>query len=128
MLWLACHGRLTTKDRLMKFGMIQDVKCEFYDANETLQHWFFECSGTNNIWNVVLQWLHVEHHENGWIQVRDWATKICKNKSWRKKILQVALAETMYDVWKLRNNKVYRKDNMDSDIITQIIDNIVNRV
>ncbi|XP_058742181.1 uncharacterized protein LOC131614640 [Vicia villosa] len=127
-LWLACHGRLATKDWLVKFGMIQEAKCEFCDANETLQHLFFECRGTKFIWQDILQWLHIDHQVNGWMQEHKWAIKICKSNNWRRNFLKVALAETIYVVWKLRNNRVYRKDSVDSDIVTQIIDNVVNRV
>ncbi|XP_058749012.1 uncharacterized protein LOC131621968 [Vicia villosa] len=128
MLWLACHDRLATKDRLVKFGMIKDVKCEFCEENENLQHLFFECKGTNGIWRGVLEWLHIEQHKDGWTQIKTWAIRLCKSKIWRRKFLQVALAETVYSVWHNINCKVYRNNNVDSHIVSQIIENIVNRV
>jgi hypothetical protein len=39
--WLACHGRLTTKDRLRKFGLNVEVTCCFCNHEETVDHLFF---------------------------------------------------------------------------------------
>lgn len=41
-LWLACLNRLSTKERLRKWGMDVDSKCMLCSlSNETLQHLFF---------------------------------------------------------------------------------------
>ncbi|XP_058783771.1 uncharacterized protein LOC131658501 [Vicia villosa] len=108
-MWLACHGRLATKDRLVRFRMIKDVKCESCAENETMQHLFFECDGTNGTWRGVLDWLHIKQQECGLTQIKSWAIRLCKSKNWRRKFLHVALAETVYSVWHNRNCKVYRK-------------------
>ncbi|XP_058726146.1 uncharacterized protein LOC131597466 [Vicia villosa] len=105
-LWLACHGRLATKDRLVKFGMISDTKCEFCLESETLQHMFFECSATRSIWKEVMRWLHIENQEGGWMQVKNWSIKLCKSKNWRKEFYKIALAECIYAIWLKRNRRV----------------------
>ncbi|XP_058774749.1 uncharacterized protein LOC131649019 [Vicia villosa] len=126
-LWLACHGRLATKDILVKFGFISDSKCEFCAEAETLQHLFFECRETQSIWKAVMRWLHMEHHDSGWLQVKDWGIKLYRSRNWRKNFFKIALPEIIYAIWMLRNRKVYRKDTIDSEIVTHIIENIVNR-
>ncbi|XP_058774631.1 uncharacterized protein LOC131648916 [Vicia villosa] len=127
-LWLACHGRLATKDRLMKIGVIKEENCKFCDDRETLQHLMFECSGTKGIWGAVLDWLHIDKVVHGWGPSERLGYKICKSKSWRRHFFKVALAETVYAVWCSRNSKVYCKRNLDRNIVDQIIENIVNRV
>ena len=42
--WTACHGRLATKVRMMKFGLLSDTKCNFCDHLETIDHLLFECA------------------------------------------------------------------------------------
>ncbi|CAK8536914.1 unnamed protein product [Lathyrus sativus] len=40
-LWQACHGKLATKDRLKRFGMIEDNICNLCQTeDETLNHLF----------------------------------------------------------------------------------------
>ncbi|XP_058222099.1 uncharacterized protein LOC131332062 [Rhododendron vialii] len=54
-LWLACLNRLSTKDRLRKWGMDVDPKCTLCSiSDETLQHLFFYCSYSRVIWEQVL--------------------------------------------------------------------------
>lgn len=49
-LWLACHGKLATKDRLKRFGMLQDSQCGLsLNAEEFINHLFFECRISNAI-------------------------------------------------------------------------------
>lgn len=37
-LWLACHDRLTTKDRLVKSGVITNDQCMLCRSSEILEH------------------------------------------------------------------------------------------
>lgn len=48
-LWMACHERLATKERLMRFEMVDDDNCCFCRDRETLNHLFFQCSEMNMI-------------------------------------------------------------------------------
>lgn len=40
-LWLACHERLATKERMFRFGFTDFEKCYFCNKQETLSHMFF---------------------------------------------------------------------------------------
>lgn len=52
--WLACHGKLATKDRLFNFGMIDNKKCCFCSEEESKNHIFFAYQTTRSIWIEVL--------------------------------------------------------------------------
>lgn len=57
-LWLALHGRLTTKDRLVKWNVITNQQCSLCsEVDESLCHLFFECRFSNQIWREVLRLL-----------------------------------------------------------------------
>ncbi|KAH1256677.1 putative ribonuclease H protein [Glycine max] len=61
-LWLACHKKLSTKDRLRRFGMIKSSDCSICNcADESINHLFFNCSGTREIWGNILDWLGRRH-------------------------------------------------------------------
>lgn len=40
-LWHAFHGKLVTREKLHKFGMVGNTRCYFYDKEETVNHLFF---------------------------------------------------------------------------------------
>ncbi|CAK8562475.1 unnamed protein product [Lathyrus sativus] len=54
-LWLSFHGRLATKDRLLKYGMLDNSTYCFCTREETLNHLFFECESLKNIWEEILR-------------------------------------------------------------------------
>lgn len=53
--WTACHGRLATKVRMMKFGLLSDTKCNFCDHLETIDHLLFECAEMKDVWIQILE-------------------------------------------------------------------------
>jgi hypothetical protein len=55
--WLACHGRLATKDRLRKFGVNVEATCCFCNHEESIDHLFFGCNSMRVIWQRVLHWM-----------------------------------------------------------------------
>ncbi|CAK8541096.1 unnamed protein product [Lathyrus sativus] len=66
-LWQACHGKLATKDRLKRFGMIKDNSCKLCHAeDETLNHLFFSYQETKHIWKEVLKWFNISHDPRPW--------------------------------------------------------------
>jgi hypothetical protein len=53
-LWLMCHGRLATRMRLHRLGLITNTQCVFCASDETLDHLFFGCLVSKQIWCKVL--------------------------------------------------------------------------
>lgn len=53
--WLACLGRLPTKERLARFGVSTDGQCVWCGHIENDQHLFFDCVCTKAIWTHVLR-------------------------------------------------------------------------
>lgn len=130
-LWLACNGRLATKERLKKFGMVQDDRCVFYSQKESIDHLFFCCSSLKSIWENVLLWININHKPLDWERELAWVTRNCKGRSWHANILKCAIAELVYGIWKTRNDKVFGKDTINGRYIIierEIIDNIVYKI
>lgn len=60
--WLACHGKLGTKDILFRFGMIHEQRFNLCDdVDENLDHLFFACRISKSIWSYVLQWMDIQY-------------------------------------------------------------------
>jgi hypothetical protein len=78
--WLACHGRLATKDRLGKFGVTVNMQCCFCSKEETLNHLFFGCHVLRAIWCKVLSWLQLDHVLMEWSDELCWITQHSKGR------------------------------------------------
>lgn len=65
-LWLACHGNLATRSRLMRFGMVHYAKCCYCDQEETIYHILFDCQATRMNWEQFLEWIGICHQPKPW--------------------------------------------------------------
>jgi hypothetical protein len=125
--WLACHGRLPTKDRLHKFGVSVDVKCCFCTKEETINHLFFGCLDFKLIWHKVLLWMQIAHAPLEWNEELAWLTRGCKGKGWKAQLLKGAATETIYTLWNYRNEFCFGDRVHNTKIEEQIINTIVYR-
>ncbi|KAH1256923.1 putative ribonuclease H protein [Glycine max] len=115
-LWLTCQGRMATKDRLKRFGMIKENQCSLCkESEESIGHLFFDCKITKSIWEQILKWIEVTHEPKTWDVELKWAIRETGKKGWKAKLLKLALTETLYE------------NNVNRNIVDNIIDNIVYR-
>lgn len=106
-LWLALQNILPMKDRLTKFGMIAETCYSFCDQPKNASHLFFECKFTNSIWKVVLNWMGYHRQPLEWEQENQWLILETKKKGWRRNLLKLGLAKTIYGVWTAGNKLVF---------------------
>ncbi|CAK8562587.1 unnamed protein product [Lathyrus sativus] len=126
-LWLACHGRLATKDKLLKYGMIDNNECWFYAKEETLNHLFFECESLKNVWKEILRWAQINHTPGSWHSKVKWLIQQTKGKGVRAAVIKMEISETIYEIWKARNNKNFGETNEITTIGRNVIDTLVYR-
>ncbi|XP_058784852.1 uncharacterized protein LOC131659717 [Vicia villosa] len=107
-LCLVCHGRIATKDRLMRYGMLQDNICSLCkEHEESIHHLFFKCSETKPIWQAVLNWLEITHVPKGWLEEKPWLLQYTKRKGWKAKMMKIAVPETMHEIWLYINGIIF---------------------
>src|ERR1044072_3729804 len=99
-LWMTLKGRLPTRDRLVRFGIINETGCCLCGGDESIEHLFFTCRVTYKIWGDVLTWLNFSHVPMGWQRENDWLIKETSKKGWKRKALKIAITETIYEIWK----------------------------
>ncbi|XP_058739152.1 uncharacterized protein LOC131611042 [Vicia villosa] len=127
-LWMMCHGQLPTKERLYRFGMLDNKKCSLCDqVEETVDHLFFECPATKRIWNAILYWLNIHHCPLPWNLELNWILEKTKGKGWRAMLLKLALTETVHEIWLFRNDFIFNSDTHRNKIVEKIIDCIAYR-
>src|SRR4051812_23995540 len=93
-------GRVSTKSRLLKFGISTDLKCVFCQEIETLEHLYFECSWTHAVWADLLQWLGYHRIPMTWAQEIMWINAESTKKGWRRQFLKATVTEFMYGIWR----------------------------
>lgn len=91
-LWLTCHGKLPTKERLHQFDLLDNNMCCFCSNVETIDNLFFDCIKLKTIWKRVLAWIQVNHDPKDWLDEMKWITMHSKGKGWRVVILKLAVA------------------------------------
>ncbi|CAK8543759.1 unnamed protein product [Lathyrus sativus] len=127
-LWQACHGKLATKDRLKRFGMIKDNTCRLcHTEEETVNHLFFCCLGTRHIWKNVLQWFNIYHEPQPWEAELIWISNMTKGKGWKVDVLKMLVAETIHNIWGYRNSIIFGNSVDNTTMDTNIIDNVIYR-
>lgn len=61
-LCLVCRGKLATKDRMCRFGMLEDnISCFCLQEEESINDLFFACKELNSIWGEILKWMEIVH-------------------------------------------------------------------
>ncbi|CAK8564283.1 unnamed protein product [Lathyrus sativus] len=127
-LWQACHGKLATKERLKRFGMVEDNSCKLCQAeDETVNHLFFSCQETKHIWKEVLNWFNFSHDPQPWNAELVWISNNTKGKGWKVEVLKMLVAETIYNIWGYRNGKTFGNVVDITTMITNIIDHVIYR-
>ena len=123
-LWMACNKRLLTKDRMNRFGMATDGLCVFYKMPETCQHLLFNCSDIKPVWEKILNWIGFNHTPAMWDEELKWIVQNTKGKGCKRSLLKMAVAETTYMIWCVRNRIIFqdgRKEELQYDTIKNVI-------
>ncbi|CAJ2643768.1 unnamed protein product [Trifolium pratense] len=124
--WRLLLSRLPTRMALAKKGVIvnpRELCCAFcFREEEDIDHVFFNCSFSQQIWKGIFVWLNVDFipYEVCWQHFISFGALV-KNKSYAKARHVIWLATT-WSLWRARNNIMFRGDviNLQS-LINQII-------
>lgn len=125
--WMACLGRLPTKDRLQIFGIITYGKCCFCDEPESIDHLFYDCRITTAIWVRVLKWLQIHHQPGAWVTELGWITQKSKGKAPNSKLLKMASTECLYAIWTWRNKIIFKDEQLHRDLAKDICNKVAAR-
>ncbi|KAL0350116.1 UNVERIFIED_CONTAM: hypothetical protein Sradi_4160800 [Sesamum radiatum] len=98
-LWLGLRGRLSTRDRLM--FLQEDSSCSLcINTQETAEHLLFECPFSNFVWTNIRQWLGISRHMSTLLSAVKWLIKEKTRSSVQNKARLIALACTVYSLWR----------------------------
>ena len=63
---MGLKGRLTTMDRMIRFGVDTDGDCCFCLQKETLNHLLFGYAFTGHVWGALLQKIGIQRVPTEW--------------------------------------------------------------
>ncbi|XP_057954196.1 uncharacterized protein LOC131148498 [Malania oleifera] len=119
-LWLGVKGKLLTCDRMM--GEDIDQVCVFYKAkNETLDHLFFRCKVTAEVWNAIRRWLGIKRQMPTIKVAVKWLHKEAKGKGMVAASKKNGLAATVYFIWHFRNRCKFENHGFSSSELISVI-------
>ncbi|XP_060216818.1 uncharacterized protein LOC132644255 [Lycium barbarum] len=103
-IWLALHQRLSTVDRLSKWGIQVQTDCVL-------------CENAA----AILQWVGLNRHIGQWHSEVEWLGKKVRSKRPWNTILGFLFAATVYQVWMERNNRRFNKQKKTSESLIRDI-------
>ncbi|XP_074305951.1 uncharacterized protein LOC141641179 [Silene latifolia] len=99
--WLAIQCRLMTKDRLIRFGIINEGTCDMCMAQpEDHTHLLYSCRFSASCWNMLAAWLGVVFPST-WIL--DWCCLWRCRSLMKKKLVITAVLAMVYQIWMAQN-------------------------
>lgn len=106
-LWLTCHGRLPTQDRIMGWKHDPpDMLCVFCKlVPDSHAHLFFQCSFSCTVWRKVKHQVAFYGFPEEWYEIHD---RLSQKRGPKKMEHKLALAATVYHIWRERNMRIFR--------------------
>ncbi|KAM7460982.1 hypothetical protein LguiA_029103 [Lonicera macranthoides] len=106
--WLAYRNKPTTKDRLVRCGVVFDARCQLCGVeNEDRDHLFFACDYSRQNWNKVLVKCNQPYRYQNWKEEIHAAMDIFKGNNLAAKMRRLSFTVAVYCVWQERNQIVF---------------------
>ena len=106
--WMAVLNRLSTKDRLVSWGMSIEECCLFcHQEKETRDHLFFGCGHSKSLWQMVLNHCKLHKRLAEWNEELQWTVCKLKGRALVSIILHIAWNAFIYHMLRERNNRLY---------------------
>lgn len=108
--------------------MLQEDICEMCKTEvETIDHLLFACSSTKGTWKDVINMLGIDNQPQQWNTEKDWIRTHTRRKGSKAGILKIAIAETIYGIWRYRNVVIFEANINNTHIARDIIDIVLYR-
>ncbi|XP_060209486.1 uncharacterized protein LOC132636576 [Lycium barbarum] len=121
-LFLAIHGRLYTKDRLLKWGVTDNSICPLCEVeDESIDHLFFKYELSNGVWCKLLRWQGTNRPVMRWADAVVWMVANVNGKSAAAKMFRAVLAAAVYILWQERNQRVFQGKKRTERVLTRLI-------
>ncbi|KAL2935182.1 hypothetical protein RDABS01_018300 [Bienertia sinuspersici] len=112
--WLMLSKKLVTVEILRKWHVQCDMLCVFcQSADKTIEHLFFGCQFTQDVWQRVLNKLGYKRNVTNHNNEIDYAVRSSRRKSDKAKVYCKLFAEYIYAIWLQTNNRRFARNQLD---------------
>ncbi|XP_059310045.1 uncharacterized protein LOC132061207 [Lycium ferocissimum] len=120
--YLAVHGKLYTRDRLLKWGIIDDAECAMCGLEtESTDHLCFKCPLSAGIWGQLLQWQGYSRPVLAWKDEQEWQRLYANGKNSKDEMYRVTLTGCIYMLWHERNCRIFQQKMRTVNVLTTMI-------
>ncbi|XP_018474115.1 uncharacterized protein LOC130507406 [Raphanus sativus] len=128
--WVAMRGRLATGDRMLVWSGNIDATCVLCkNPLETIQHLFFECPYSAQVWEALMKGVMVDQY------MGDWETLIrliVDDTGWSKVkvfVMRYMFQATIYMIWRERNRRRHGEKAVPTmSMVSQLDKNMRNQL
>ncbi|GAV91576.1 zf-RVT domain-containing protein [Cephalotus follicularis] len=98
-LWLAMRRAHRTRDKLLAWGVINSTSCVFNCGEvESLEHLFFNCPFSHNIWGDVQSMCNILRPISQWSDEVQWMLDHARGHKFPKLVKKLAFAASVYHI------------------------------
>lgn len=107
--WMAVLGRLSTRDRLQKWGVIRDAQCVLcQQSTETHGHLFSRCAYSSQLWRSIQSSQNPCCPFDELSQVIGWMVQYGNGDQFSCLVSKISLAALIYHIWGERNRRIFQ--------------------
>lgn len=119
---LAIQGMLSTKERLAKWGITVDQTCMLCSREqECIDHLFFECDFSKEIWSRILKWQGIHRQLKLWQEEIEWTNTEMRSNNPTAKVFGLTFAGCVYYIWQERNFRIFQNKKRTVDVIIRLL-------
>ncbi|XP_057947888.1 uncharacterized protein LOC131143512 [Malania oleifera] len=120
-LWLGIKGKLLTSDKICRGN--DDHNCAFCkNETETINHVFFSCSFSSQVWDSIGKWLGIERSMSTLKAAAKWLHKEVKGNGIGVVGKRVGLATTVFFLWHIRNKMRFEHKAIETKELIEVIE------
>ncbi|KAK3229947.1 hypothetical protein Dsin_001828 [Dipteronia sinensis] len=121
-LWLAIRGRLSTRDRILKYDHRAITTCVLCNSHlQSYAHLFFECLFSRAIWTQLLNIGGNPWNGLCWNAFTDWASTYWGGNSPTIVANKFCLGVAVYHIWRERNCQIFESTQKTTSVVARFI-------
>ncbi|PWA42372.1 reverse transcriptase zinc-binding domain-containing protein [Artemisia annua] len=111
---------------MAKWGLYTVNRCPLcHNDNEDLQHLFFQCNFSSEVWSEAKEMAEINYEERNWQELIRRFVNDCVNKNIGWVVRRLTLAASIYFIWQERNGRIFKDAHSSSkEVYNRIVENV----
>ncbi|XP_050238122.1 uncharacterized protein LOC126687608 [Mercurialis annua] len=124
--WLCLKRRILTKDKLVKWKVIDSDTCSLCGCEpENIDHLFFKCCFFERIWSTVLDIMGYRRKGMSWSREISFLIRRTSGRSKESRIKKLWFTTAVYYIWISRNDAIFNHKVTNPDLVFKQMKSVV---